>query len=161
MAIVPLFKQIESYGEDFIDAEEAIIGAESVFAGTSMWEMMGQLAWVLVALVLVSLLAYFLLRFVGGARYAGKGRNLKALEGLSVGHNNTLQLISAGNKYILIGVSRTGITTIAEIDADSIIEHESGNIVPFEKHLAKIFNKNKDVSRGLNNETNYEMDEKK
>jgi len=103
----------------------------------------------LIALAFVIALVVISLRLMGRTRSRRSSGNIKVVEAASVGFQNTVQLVHVGDKYFLIGVSRTGITVIGEVNPDSItIEDKAramqGNAVPFEKYLSKFFNRGKD-----------------
>ena len=92
----------------------------------------------------VIFLAYFSLRLMGRARGVRSSGNVKVVEATSVGFQNTVQLVRAGDKFFLIGVSRTGITLIGEVNADAInIETKAMPDMSFDKYLSKFFNKDK------------------
>ncbi|MCL2572977.1 MAG: flagellar biosynthetic protein FliO [Defluviitaleaceae bacterium] len=99
----------------------------------------------IVAFAAVVALAYFSLRLMGRAKNSrGFGGNIKVIEAAGLGFQNTVQLIKAGNKYFLIGVSRTGITMIGEVDEESLnFSKPTTPQVPFENVLSKFFNKEK------------------
>jgi len=107
---------------------------------------------VIFALGFVLFLAYFSVRLMGRARFSRSG-NIKIIEAVSVSPQSSMQLIKAGDKYFLIGVSRTGITLIGEVNADSININEALHEMPFEKYLNNfISRKKKDDDGGENGE---------
>ena len=99
----------------------------------------------IIAFVAVVALAYFSLRLMGRAKNSrGFGGNIKVIEAAGLGFQNTVQLVKAGDKYFLIGVSRTGITFIGEIDESALnLNKPTAPQVPFENVLSKFFNKEK------------------
>lgn len=110
------------------------------FLETNTSSMILQFITIILALIFVIFLAYISLRLVGGARNIRKGTNIRTIEAVSVGNQSNIQLISAGGKFFLIGVSRMGITLISEIPKEDInIEERPIVVVPFEKHLSKFF----------------------
>jgi len=101
---------------------------------------------VLLALVFVLFLAYYATRFTGRGRSFQKTRNLRIVEVLGVNPQTTVQLIKAGDKCFVIGVSRNGVTALGEVDADSIQldgELDAAAQNPFNKYLER-FTKKKD-----------------
>ena len=99
----------------------------------------------IIAFIAVVALAYFSLRLMGRARNTrGLGGNIKVIEAAGLGFQNTVQLVKAGDKYFLIGVSRTGITLIGEVDEASLnLNKQTATQVPFENVLSKFFNKDR------------------
>ena len=101
---------------------------------------------VLLALVFVLFLAYYATRITGRGRRTQKTRNLRIVEVLGVNPHTTVQLIKAGDKYFVIGVSRTGVTPMGEVSADSVVMDEPNSASmenPFDKYLSR-FTKKKD-----------------
>ena len=103
----------------------------------STLDLLGRLLSVIVAIAFVMFLAYYTTRWLAGARYARRGNsNIKLLEGAAVGPHSSVQLIRAGMKVFLIGVTRERITFLAEIPIDEIKEPEfEFSSIPFEKYL--------------------------
>ena len=99
----------------------------------------------IIAFVAIIALAYYSLRLMGRAKNSrGFGGNIKVIEAAGLGFQNTVQLVKAGDKYFLIGVSRTGITLIGEVNETSLnLAKPTASQVPFENVLAKFFNKQK------------------
>jgi flagellar protein FliO/FliZ len=89
-----------------------------------MWDMWWQILWIILVTAFVSLLAYYLIRIMGGgARWKnGATRNLRIIEAISVGTGASVQLVKAGSAYLVIGVSRTGITALGTLTADEVTE---------------------------------------
>jgi len=105
-----------------------------------------QLITVIGALALVLALAYFSIRLMGRARGAGgrSQRNVKMVEALGVGPHNSVQLIQAGDKFFLIGVSRNGITLLGEVNGESLtIDSKPLPAMPFEGYLSRFMPKKK------------------
>jgi len=75
--------------------------------------------------VLVILLCYFGLRLLGRVKGRGSaGGNLQLVESILVGSQNMVQLVRAGDKYLVIGVSKERVTLLAELDEEKIKEME-------------------------------------
>jgi flagellar protein FliO/FliZ len=120
-------------------------GIGGIFIGQGGSSLFMQMLGVVFALVLVLFLAYFVVRILNRARGARSSRNIKIIEGMAVGAQNTIQLIQIGDKFFAIGVSRQGITMIGEISEDSVvIENKVLPPLPFEKHLAQFMGRKKE-----------------
>jgi len=109
---------------------------------------------VLLALVFVLFLAYYATRITGRGRGGRlqKTRNLRTVEVLGVNPHTTVQLIKAGDKYFVVGVSRQGLTPLGEVDADSIVvdeplTHTRGEN-PFDKYLSRFTKKKDETPKG-------------
>ena len=86
----------------------------------SSFAMIGQFFFYILVFALVIVLAYFSTKWIAGARFAKKGRNLRILESLPLGAQNSLQLVQAGDKVLLIGVTKESVTSLAEIPPESL-----------------------------------------
>ncbi|MCL2617576.1 MAG: flagellar biosynthetic protein FliO [Defluviitaleaceae bacterium] len=96
-------------------------------------------------------LAVLSTKWIAGARYRrGAGGNLHLIESIAVGQQTYLQLVRAGDKYIVIGVSRTGVSFVCEVAGEQVTLPEHRNIgegvVPerFEKYLQSFIHKKTD-----------------
>jgi len=101
---------------------------------------------VALALVFVLFLAYVAARLMNARnRGSRSNKNMRIVEALGVSPQATVQLIKAGDKYFVLGVSRQGITAIGEVDAEGIKEEAAKPLpeMPFEKYLQR-FTKKKD-----------------
>ena len=84
---------------------------------------------------------------MGRARTVKGDKNIRVVEAMGVGPHSTIQLVQAGDKYFLIGVSRGGITFLGEVSADSVtLSNKVLPDMPFEKYLSRFMSKKKDES---------------
>ena len=121
-----------------------------------------QLLWFLLVFAFVIVLAVVFTRWIAGARFQrGLTGNLHVLESVSVGQQVYLQLVRAGNKYFVIGVTRASISYICELAEDEVripdCKAMGGSVVAerFEKYL-KTYLQKKPVS-----EEDSRVDDKK
>ena len=100
-------------------------------------DLLGRFFSVIIAIAFVMLLAYYATRWLAGARsLRHRKQNLRLIEGIAIGHQSSIQLVKAGEKVLLIGVSRERITFLAEIPREQILEQELNlPIYPFEKYF--------------------------
>ena len=87
----------------------------------SMLRNLGQLIWVLMLFVLVLLLTLLTTRWI--AKYQQgqlHNQNLKIIETLKVSPNGYIQIIRAGDVYLVISVSKDHIEKLAEITPDQL-----------------------------------------
>ncbi|KAI4447737.1 hypothetical protein C823_002256 [Eubacterium plexicaudatum ASF492] len=90
-------------------------------SAVSMLHSLGQLLWVLVLFVLVLLLTLLTTRWI--AKYQQgqlHNQNLKIIETLKVSVNGYIQIIKAGDVYLVIAVSKDHIEKLAEIPPDRL-----------------------------------------
>ena len=90
-------------------------------SAVSTLHSLGQLIWVLVLFVLVLLLTLLTTRWI--AKYQQgqlHNQNLKIIETLKVSVNGYIQIIRAGDVYLVIAVSKDHIEKLAEIPPDRL-----------------------------------------
>ncbi len=78
------------------------------------------LAWLLVCVAAIVVLAYLFTRYVagrGGSFLGAGGGNgqFKVLARLSLGREQSAALVRAGERYLLLGVAPSGVTLLAEL----------------------------------------------
>ena len=92
----------------------------SLTQSTSMLDSILLLMWLVVCVVVVIVLAYLFTKYVAGRSgsflSAGSGNGqLKVLARLSLGREQSLTLVQAGERYLLVGVAPSGISLVAEL----------------------------------------------
>lgn len=96
---------------------------ESPFAltGSSVGGSLFSLTWVLLCVVVIILLAYLFTRYVarrGGLGFMGASGGtgqLKVLARLSLGREQSVALVQAGERYLLLGVTASKVELLAEL----------------------------------------------
>ena len=88
----------------------------------------GQLFFFIVAFVIVLFLAVYITRLLATSSYLKlHNKNIKILESIGVGHQNSIQLIKVGEKYILIGNTKEKITFLLDLEEDDIVLQDEIN----------------------------------
>lgn len=83
-------------------------------------ESLLSLAWMLLCVVAIAALAYLFTRGIAGRGGAGlrgmsgKGQ-LRVLSRLSVGREQSVVLVQAGEKYLLLGVASSGVSVLERL----------------------------------------------
>jgi len=109
---------------------------------TSSLDGVGQLFNILIMVVFVGLLAYVSLKIMGNAKYArGAKRNLEVLESLGIGPGSFIHLVRAGNDYILVGVTKSQITSLTKVDPADLKLPETGAVIPFDSLMGRLLKK--------------------
>ena len=125
----------------------SIMPTALLMAGTQFWFWFRFIG----ATIFVSLLAYYVLKLMGGARARQfgrvSGRNLQLIDSINVGAGTSIQIVRAAEKYLVISVSKERVTLLTEVE-DLEFAEESGQSfdpsqIPFGTVLAK-FMKPKD-----------------
>jgi len=105
---------------------------------------LGQFFYILLMVAIVGVLAYFSTKMLATARRGGGGlnskRNLQIIDSIGVSTQSTVQIIRAGERFFLIGVSRDRVNFLTEIKKDEIEIIASQNPA-FNKIFKKFFNK--------------------
>lgn len=81
------------------------------------------LVWLLLCVVAIIALAYLFTRYVAGKGgrmigVSGGTECFKVLERLSMGREQSVALVQAGERYFLLGVTASGISLIAELSQE-------------------------------------------
>ncbi|MCL2499239.1 MAG: flagellar biosynthetic protein FliO [Defluviitaleaceae bacterium] len=94
-------------------------------SGGSMLSLFGSFFYILLVMAFIILFCYFILRLMGRVKgRGGASGNLYLMESIIVGSQNMVQLVRAGDKYLIIGVTKERITLLAELDEAQIKEIE-------------------------------------
>lgn len=87
-----------------------------------MWKEVIQLTGTVLAVVLILFLSWYMTRKLG--RYAGHmgsaNGKLQIIDRISLGQNEMLAIVRAGEKYLLIGAGHAGISCLCELDKDTV-----------------------------------------
>ncbi|MCL1862575.1 MAG: flagellar biosynthetic protein FliO [Defluviitaleaceae bacterium] len=99
-----------------------------------LWSMIRFLG----ATALVAFLAYIATKKMAGARLTGqRSGNLSVVESVNVGGQAVVQLVKAGDKYFVIGVTKERVTLLGEVDnVEEKVEVQSLD-TPFGKVLSR------------------------
>ena len=86
------------------------------------------LIWLLICVLVVVVLAYLFTRYVAGrgggmAGLSGASERFKVLSRLSLGREQGVMLVKAGEKFLLLGVTPAGITLLKELTQEEADAH--------------------------------------
>ncbi|MBN2222409.1 MAG: flagellar biosynthetic protein FliO [Vallitaleaceae bacterium] len=114
-----------------------------------------QLVFLLFLFLAIILLAYYVSYMVAKfQKKTKKGSNLEIIEAISIGQQKNILLLRVGKKHILLGVTKTQIVHLLELEEDDVnyrhVDFEQ-NFVPFARILHKL--NNKDVGSDSNEES--------
>ena len=79
---------------------------------------MGSFLWMLVCVVLIIGLAYWFTKYMAGRGALGAfsaGRRMEVLDRLPLGRDQSLLLVRAGGRHLLLGVGTAGVSLLAEL----------------------------------------------
>ena len=87
---------------------------------TTLLDNILSLVWLLVCVLAIAVLAYLFTKYVagrgGGFPGAGGGNTrLKAMARLPLGRDQSLVLVQAGERYLLLGSAPSGVNLVAEL----------------------------------------------
>ena len=113
-----------------------------VLAKSSTAGSISQLITVILLFVLVLTITAFTTRFVAGyQKMQNVNRNLEVIETLKITNNKFLQIVRAGNKYIVIGIGKDEISMLTEISDDELISIDSTEKSSIKDSFSEILNK--------------------
>ena len=80
----------------------------------------GSLLWMLLCVAGVTTLAYWFTKFVVGRKQTGtqNGRELQLLAAISVGKNQRIAVLRAGERYFLLGITEQNISLLSELSEE-------------------------------------------
>ena len=134
--------------------------------GTGTRSLFELLARTMGALVLVVLLLYVFVKVMAASRGGfRRGVNLSIIENVSVGQQAVVSLVRAGEKYLVIGVTKERITLLSELDAQDLTLAEENDKAgaetpPFISVLSKFLPQKTDVDWNELNKDEKSDDEK-
>ncbi len=109
------------------------------------FQSLGQLFYVLLALLVILTLAYYSIKLLGRGTYLRrKSNNLHLVEALTLGTSGHISIVKIGSKYHLLGITKERINYLTQIDAEDVTEPEMISEVP---EFSKVFDK----FRSMNN----------
>ncbi len=134
-----------------------IIFLQSQIDTESNWSSkfgIGQFFLFIVVFAIILFFAYFFTKWISSVKTGGKNNGFfKVIVGMPLGGSNSLQLIKAGERYFLIGISKENVTYIAEIDKNDVPEYSDKKIdFPFEKYFHEYFDKLKNKEKSSDDE---------
>ena len=114
--------------------------------------MLGHFFRIILATAGVALLAYYVTKMLALSRGRigrGRGGNLQVVESIAVGAQSMIQLIKAGDKYLVVGITKERVTLLAELSKEEVSEPEAPELptVPFNKVLSRFLPQAKDGQR--------------
>lgn len=106
-----------------------------------------QLIGVLLIFIFVLIATWFATRFIAGyQKVQTQGKNLKVVETLRLTNNKYVQVIQAGEKYLVIAVGKDEVRLLTTLTAEELTEWESPETtgVPFQDAMKEALGKFKD-----------------
>lgn len=113
--------------------------------GSSSFDSIGQLIWLVVLLIIILAAAYYTSRFIAGIKLGQmKKSNFQVIDTYRVTPNKTLQIVKIGNKYVVISIGKDDIHFITELDESEVTirENQQGEKQNFRQILDKLKNNN-------------------
>ena len=95
----------------------------SLTQGTTTLDNILSMMWLLVCVVVIIVLAYLFTKYVAGrsgsflGARSGTGQ-FKVLARLSLGREQSLVLVQAGERHLLLGVAPSGVSLVAELTGE-------------------------------------------
>jgi len=99
------------------------LSTDGLGSGGGMLSLFGSFFYILLLFAVVIGICWFLLRLTGRVKARGNmAGNLRVVESIYVGAQNMVQLVKAGDKFLVIGVSKERVSLLTELDAEQVKE---------------------------------------
>lgn len=97
-----------------------------------------QLLGAIIIFLFILAITYFTTRWVGSFQKTQmKGGNLQVIETVRIANNQFLQVVKAGEKYLVIAVSKERVTMLTELPAEQLKERTQDSQEDFQAILNK------------------------
>lgn len=97
-----------------------------------------QLLGAILIFLFILVITYFTTKWVGGFQKTQmKGGNLQVIETVRIANNQLLQVVKAGEKYLVIAVSKERVTMLTELPAEQLKETTQDSQEDFQTILNK------------------------
>ncbi|MCL2604351.1 MAG: flagellar biosynthetic protein FliO [Defluviitaleaceae bacterium] len=127
-------------------------------SGGGTLALFGSFFYILLVMGFIILFCYFILRLMGRVKgRGGASGNLQLMESIVVGSQNMVQLVRAGDKYLVIGVTKEQITVLAELDETQVKAIEP--LPPIRDSFKKILERYMPSGGGAKDEMDDRKDE--
>ncbi len=84
-----------------------------------------QLIGVLIIFLFVLAITYFTTRWIAGYQKTQiHNKNIRIVETLKVSPNNYVEIVKAGEKYLVLGIAKDRVELLTTLDQDEVIERE-------------------------------------
>ena len=116
-----------------------------LLAGFSKTDSVVQFLTLFVIFAIVIFITYFTVRWTTRIQQGqAKSSNIDIIETKRITNNKYLQIIRAGDKYILIGIGKDEITMLKELDPDELLLKSDSDMggLSFDQVLSKFKNLN-------------------
>ncbi|MCL1843920.1 MAG: flagellar biosynthetic protein FliO [Defluviitaleaceae bacterium] len=124
-----------------------------LMADLPMTDMFWNMVRFIAATGFVAILAYYATKKLASSRKLNpKDGNLSVVESLNVGGNAVVRLVKAGEKFLVIGVTKEKVTLLTELDKEQVTEPETVEIktldTPFGRVLSRFITPKDEPSHG-------------
>ena len=93
-------------------------------------DQVAQFITVLFIFIFVLVITYYTTRWIAGfQKEKMTGKNVEIIETLKISQNKYVQVLRTGEKYIVIAISKDGVTMLTEVEAGNIILPETNSAV--------------------------------
>ena len=101
-----------------------------------------QFVTVLLLFLVVLFITYGVTRWISGIQKMQMvGRNMEVMDTMRISSSKYLQIVRAGDKYLVIAVCKDTVTMLAEISGDSLLSQGNGQTNGYQPGFREIFEK--------------------
>ena len=99
----------------------------------------GQFFLLIIVIVGVLYLAHIATKYFARTSLPKKGKNLDLIDSMSVGQFTAIQVVRAGKKYVLLGVTKERISFLTELNEDELELNDTNDkkLIPFDSYMQK------------------------
>lgn len=90
---------------------------------------LGQFFFLILFVVVVLFFTYYFLKLSNKGKILKKGKNMEIIETLPLGYQTMIYLVKTGEKHILLGVNKDGITYLTDFEGEVKPREDFGEIL--------------------------------
>ena len=110
-------------------------------------DVLGQFFYIILIFAIVILIFLICARFFSKMRFNGRGKNLRVIESCSVAPQSSIQILQAGERMFLVGVTKEQISILAEITGQQISSFDNEHMPMFDSYFKKFLTAEKDEKK--------------
>lgn len=104
-----------------------------LLSGQGALESLAQFLTALLIFVFVLIITWFTSKYIANfQKQSMVGKNIEVMETTRISPNKYLQIVKAGEQYLLIAVCKDTVTMLTELDADQLVMENTDSTMPMD-----------------------------